>query len=99
MTREQDAADFTLDVEPPDRYLQRIHANIRKDQARVANRVALILVGAVVLSLPLYLVVDCIFLWRGSPAAEKIQPIFDRWYTIVSPLAGTAIGAYYVASS
>ena len=81
-------------IEPPSRYMRHdIGAEIEHGKARTANAVAVILVIGVVLSLPIYLAA----VWRAPTASDRIAAVFDKWYAIVSPLAGTAVGAYYGA--
>lgn len=86
---------ITIDhLEPPDRYFrQDVSALIAHGKARTANLVAVVLVTGVVLSLPLYLLV----VWCGPTYVQHSGVVFDKWYSIMSPLAGTAIGAYYGA--
>lgn len=87
--------EILLDIEPTDAYLTRVQADISRRKAKTANTVAVILVSALVLSLPLYLVVA----WSAPDKAELIQPVFDKWFAVMGPLVGTAVGAYYIASS
>lgn len=73
-------------------YLQSAKAKVVVSRARVANAVALILVLAVVLSLPLSV-------WAVSrfpvEQASLLRDIFDRWYDIVGPILGAAVGALF----
>src|SRR3954451_1951823 len=89
---EESTERFELDVEPSSRYVRHdVPAQIQRDRARTANLVTLVLVFGVVLSLPAYLAAA----WLKPDALEPTRAIFDKWYSVVSPLVGTAIGAYY----
>ena len=81
-----------LDLEPIKPYLKRVAADIRRSRARTANRVAMTLVYAIVGSLPLYVVAAAVV---GSADVDTLTRIFDKWYSIVSPLVGTAIGTLF----
>jgi hypothetical protein len=91
----QDSSDpIVVDIEPTDSaYRQNVHWRILREREKTANIVALILVWGVVLSLPVYLTVVLI----RPDQSDKVSPIFDKWYTVISPLVGAAIGAYYGA--
>lgn len=81
-----------LELEETDPYLKRVVANIRQSRARTADRVALILVSAVALSLPLYVIAIALV---GTVTEDDLTRIFGKWYDVVSPLLGAAIGALY----
>lgn len=83
---------FQMDLEPAEHYL-RHEMRMQREKARTANLVALVLVVGVIGSLPLYL----LSIWLKPDVAERFMMGFDKWLTIVSTLAGTAIGAYYGA--
>ncbi len=83
---------FEMDLEPAGPYLRHdIPALIQHERAKTANLVALILVAGVVLSLPTFVIAA----WIKPDGIEVTRAIFDKWYAIISPLVGTAIGAYY----
>ena len=81
---------FGIDAVPTEQYIKQ---QIAHGHARTRNVVALILVWAIVLSLPTYLL--AILLVKNGESMDKV---FERWFSLVGPLAGTAIGAYYVSS-
>lgn len=85
---------IVLDAEPTEQYRHSI--NVQHAQTR--NRIALILIWAVVLSLPVYLVTAAIAVAKSKESAISLDKVFDRWFSLVGPLAGTAVGAYYVSS-
>ena len=85
--------EFPLDIDPIDPYLKRTPAIIERQRARTANVVALSLIAGVIGSLPLHLIA----LWLCPDAAESTGQVFEKWYALVSPLAGAAVGAYYVS--
>jgi hypothetical protein len=84
---------FELDVERVQSFLRQTPAVIERDRARTANLVALLLVSGVLISLPVYMIA----LLVRPDAAASLATVFERWYAIVSPLAGAALGAYYTA--
>jgi hypothetical protein len=89
---EESSEPIVVDIEPTDAsYLRSVHFRILRDREKTANLVALVLVWGVVLSLPVYLMVVLI----RPDQSDKVSPIFDKWYTVISPLVGAAIGAYY----
>lgn len=90
----QPSDSITLDLEETENFLRRSDAVIRRGQARTANVLSYILVGALVMSLPLYILVVAYLDVSKMASADKI---FEKWYHIVSPLAGAAVGAYYVS--
>lgn len=83
--------EIRLDTEPLEEFLKRTPALIERQKARTANLVALLLVIGVLASLPIYLLTVLTI----PESASLVQPVFDKWYALVSPLAGAAVGAYY----
>lgn len=81
-----------VELEATDRYLKRVVADIRRSRARTADRVAMTLVIAVVGSLPLYVLAIALV---GSIDEDDLTRIFGKWYDVVSPLLGAAIGALF----
>jgi len=75
----------SLDLESTGAYLD----PIKKAHADTRNKIALVFTYSLVLSLPVYLVAK--MLGKG---ADDLDKIFDRWFSVVGPLAGAAIGAY-----
>lgn len=87
--------NISLDASP----LEQFKGSIASQHARTRNLVTLILVWAVVLSLPTNLVVYVVLGISKCPEAQaKVEPIFDRWFSLIGPLAGAAVGAYYVST-
>ncbi len=85
---------FQVDLESTEQFYRHdLSELIRRDKARTANLLAMVLVVGVVLSLPLYL----LSVWLVPEGGDRLAVVFDKWYSIISPLAGTAIGAYYGA--
>lgn len=91
---DQQSEPITLDVEPPDQFLHRVDAEISRGKARTANIVTILLVASLLASLPVYL---AIVPFADKDQIVRVDAMFDRWYHVVSPLAGAAIGAYYVS--
>jgi hypothetical protein len=90
MPLEQDER-FQLDVEPLDPLKQQI----QRQKAETANRIAIALVSGVLLSPVIYLAA---ILWRAE-SSKEIHLVFDKWFSLVGPLAGAAVGAYYSSRS
>ena len=86
-----DATEFFLplaDSGSDQQYLRATHAIIASQRSRTENFIAKLLVWAIVLSLPALLVV----VWLLPDTSEQFQSLFDRWITLVGPLAGAAVG-------
>jgi hypothetical protein len=75
----------SLDLESTGKYLDLI----KKAHADTRNKIALVFTYALVLSLPVYFLAKTF--GRGMDDLDKI---FDRWFSVIGPLAGAAIGAY-----
>lgn len=95
MTEQPSAEEFRLDIDPIDSYLKQTPAVIARRKADTANVLAILLVVAVIVSLPLHL----LSVWLGPEATDAITAVSDKWYAIISPLAGAAVGAYYATRS
>ena len=89
------AEEFKLDVDPVEAYLQQTPALIDREKARTANLVAIILVSGVVAALPLHLLA----IWILPTTADSIGSVFEKWFGIMGPLTGAAVGAYYAVRS
>lgn len=70
-----------IDLEETDPYLKRVVADMRRSRARAADLVAIILVSAVVLSLPLFVVAIALV---GTVDENDLTRIFGRWYCVAS---------------
>jgi len=86
---------FKLDVDRVEDYLRQTPALIERRRAWTANLVAILLVVGLLISLPLYMIALMVKPDAGVPLAS----VFEKWYAVVSPLAGAAIGAYYAGRS
>lgn len=93
MVDQDNGDEFRLDIDAIDSYLKRTPAVIERQRARTANLVAVSLIAGVIGSLPLHLLA----LWLCPDAADSTGQVFEKWYALVSPLAGAAVGAYYVS--
>ena len=87
-----DSVDFRIDdLELPESYLRlTAEGHIRRSRARTANILAIILVVGLVVALPAYALAISLL----PAASDKLAAVFDKWFTIISPLVGTALGAY-----
>lgn len=88
-----------LDLEGTEPYFRKLHAEIRLGRAKTANRLAYVLIGGVVAALPICVGALLLGAWTGlsDPAAtaQSLESVMGHWYQLVSPLAGTAIGAVF----
>jgi hypothetical protein len=87
----ENAESFKLDLDRVDAYLNQTPALIERAKARTANLVSVLLVCGLVGSLPLYITA----LLAKPDSAQMLASVFEKWYSVVSPLAGAAIGAYF----
>lgn len=87
-------------IDPPEARTEPVEEGIRRQQAATANFVTLLLIWALVLSLPLYVGLKTLPHIFGTinPADAIIDGVFDKWFSIITPLAGTALGAYFVSA-
>ena len=95
MLQEQD--EFTVgleDITPSPEYIKRLPAKLRLWQALVSHFIAIILILALILSILLH----AFLLWKLPGEQESIGTAFEKWYAVISPFAGLALGAYYGAS-
>ena len=83
--------DGGLEVEAPENYIRKAHADVKRSEAKTARLVAIVLVLALVVSFPLQL---AIFLIEPS-SMDRVEPVFRRWYDIVAPLVGMVIGGIF----
>ena len=82
-----------VDLEGTDVYLRRAKADVHRSKAQAANRIALVLVFGLVISLPFYVV--AVGLFQSEATATHIERIFMKWYDVVSPLVGAVVGALF----
>jgi hypothetical protein len=95
MSREQDEViDVDIgDMTPRPEYLPHMREKLHVWRAFVSHFIAVILVSALVLSIPLYVLLVCWYPEQNEP----IRTAFEKWYAVMSPFVGLAIGAYYGA--
>lgn len=95
MTQEQNEFELDLDdITPKPGNIKQLPIKLHYMRALVSHIIAGVLVGGLVLSIILYVVLVCVY-----PEQEKfIETAFEKWYNIMSPFAGMALGAYYGAS-
>jgi hypothetical protein len=87
----QEPDEFTLDLIPVEPYLKRLDAKLRWWRAVTSHIIALALVLAICVSIIVHLAFLC---WHPEQQ-DSITTAFDKWYSVVSPFAGLALGAYY----
>jgi hypothetical protein len=80
-------------LEPTDDYLRRVKAEVHRAKAQAANRVALILVLALVLYFPIYIL--AVSFLPAEPTATHLERVFLKSYDVLSPLVGMVIGALF----
>ena len=89
MPREPD--EFTLDVTPVEPYVKKLDAQMRWWHAMTSHVIAILLVFILCVSIIVHLIFIC-----GHPdRQDAISGAFEKWYSVVSPFAGIALGAYY----
>jgi len=86
---------ISLDVEPTSEYTKRVVVEIAREKARTERRLALILVLALVCSLPVYYVA----LYFMPQQSAHLSDAMDKWFTVLGPLAGAAVGIGYIRQS
>jgi biotin carboxylase len=89
MPREPD--EFTLDVTPVEPYIRKLNARMQWWHAITSHVIALVLIVALCISIIAHLVFIC----RYPDRQDAIGVAFEKWYSVVSPFAGIALGAYY----
>jgi hypothetical protein len=89
MPREPD--QFTLDVTPVEPYVRKLDAQMRWWYAITSHVIALLLVFVLCVSI----IVHLFFICRYPERQDAVGVAFDKWYSVVSPFAGIALGAYY----
>ena len=95
MSHKQDEIVVDLeDITPGPGNLKRLNVKLHWWRAVVSHLIALILVVALVLSILLYVLLLCLY----PEQEEAICTAFEKWYAIIGPFAGLALGAYYGAS-
>lgn len=80
--------EFSLGLDQTEHYRRKVAAEIARDRAMTENRIAMVLVVALVASLPVYFVA----LWLCPGQAEELSNALEKWFTAIGPLAGAAIG-------
>lgn len=86
---------ISLDVDAKENYIERVAHEIARDKAKTENRLAMVLVWALVLSLPTYFIAVSIRPANGTLLADAM----DKWFTVLGPLAGAAVGVGYLRQS
>lgn len=79
--------EFRLGLDPTDDY-RKVSAAIARDRAATENKIAMVLVGALVASLPVYFAA----LWFCPAQSEQLKDALEKWFTVLGPLAGAAVG-------
>ncbi|HUY92823.1 MAG TPA: hypothetical protein VMV10_29050 [Pirellulales bacterium] len=80
--------EFSLGLDSTAAYQQRVQADIARDRAATENTIAKILVGALVGALPVYFLA----LWARPELADQLASGLEKWFAVMGPLAGAAIG-------
>ena len=86
---------IALDLEPKEGFYERVRVEIARDKARTESRLATILVCALVVSLPVYYFA----VWATPTLADSLSDAMDKWFTVMGPLAGAAVGVGYLRES
>lgn len=89
--------EFVVDLEditPTPENVRRLPAKLRLWRAVISHIIAAILIISLVLSIILYTLLVC----KYPDQQESISTAFEKWYAVIGPFAGLALGAYYGAS-
>ena len=89
--------EFVVDLEditPTPENVRRLPTKLHLWRAVVSHIIAAILIISLVLSIILYTLLVC----KYPDQQESIRTAFEKWYAIIGPFAGLALGAYYGAS-
>jgi hypothetical protein len=84
-----------IDVLPAARsedVMKSVKAHALLQRSNTESWIAWLLVIAIISALPLMLLITLIGGWASADLSDKLQSIFDRWLTLVGPLAGAAVG-------
>lgn len=87
--------EIALDIDRKENFIENVKTEIARDKARTENRLATILVCALIASLPVYYV--AVYYMPSNTAA--LTDAIDRWFTVLGPLAGAALGVGYLRNS
>ncbi len=95
MSPEPDEIEVGLDdITPKPENLKRLDEKLLSLRAVVSHAIAIILVLALVMSVVLH-----VWVLSGHPEQEdSLSKVFEKWYSVISPFAGLALGAYYGSS-
>lgn len=92
MAQEQNEFELDLDdITPRSGNVKRLPMKLPYMRALVSHVIAVILVGGLVLSIILYVILVC----KYPEQLKSIETAFEKWYSIMGPFAGLALGAYY----
>lgn len=90
---EVERENIPIALDDPQHYLRKLNDRIAWHKASTANKVAVMLGAAVIVALPLHIYAT----WLAGATPESMANVFDKWYGLMSPLAGAALGAYYAS--
>ena len=82
------------DITPNSGNVKNLPAKLKLMQARVSHFISSVLVVSLCASIILY----AICLGRYPEQSDVINTAFEKWYAVISPFAGLALGAYYGSS-
>ncbi len=82
------------DITPGPNNIKSLPAKLHIMRALVSHLIAGILVICLCLSVVLYSILLCKYPEQGNDISEA----FEKWYAVISPFAGLALGAYYGSS-
>ena len=82
------------DITPTTRNVRRLPTKLHLWRAVVSHIIAGVLVISLVLSILFYAYLLC----KYPEQKEDINGAFEKWYAVIGPFAGLALGAYYGAS-
>ncbi len=82
------------DITPSPENIRRLPTRLRLWRALVSHIIAAVLVISLVLSILLYTYLLC----KYPQQEQSVRGAFEKWYAVIGPFAGLALGAYYGSS-
>lgn len=79
--------------------LKEVEAHALLHRSLTENYIAWTLVIAIVLSLPAMLIAMACGKGSGTDLTKGFQEVFERWLTLIGPLAGAAVGVGAMSKS
>jgi hypothetical protein len=88
-------SEVTLELPPAETdraLLKTVQAHVLLRRSDTENRIAWTFVIAIVLALPVMLLAMIWGKGDGTDLSKDFQAVFEKWVTLIGPLAGAAVG-------